>query len=230
MTAWIHASPYLTRFPAALDPSPYPHTLRYRTESADPDVGEPVLPNWWPGSTAPLVYVTFGTVTASLDGVSDDLYRAAITSLSDLDARVLVTTGRGHRPALGPLPPRVHVEEWVDQADVMREASVVVCHGGSGTVLGALAFDVPVVVVAMFADQPVNGRRLVDAGAGVLLARPVGSATQLGGINDDTIGSLRKAVHAVLGQADFRDAARAIATDLSAAPDVAVCLSQAIQG
>lgn len=38
---------------------------------------------------------------------------------------------------LGPIPTDVHVEPWVSQGRVFRHAAVVVCHGGSGTTLGA---------------------------------------------------------------------------------------------
>lgn len=46
----LWASPYLTRFPASVDPSPFPTTVRYRepvASSAGP------LPDWWRGSSAP---------------------------------------------------------------------------------------------------------------------------------------------------------------------------------
>jgi len=63
----IKASAYLTRFPPSVDPSPYPATLRFR-EAGPADVGGPPsapLPDWWEGSDAPLVYVTFGTMAAA---------------------------------------------------------------------------------------------------------------------------------------------------------------------
>ncbi|MBV8931935.1 MAG: hypothetical protein JO285_05195, partial [Kutzneria sp.] len=60
----LHASPYLTRLPAALDPSPFPVTHRFR-EPAEPPGGP--LPDWWNGQDTPLVYVTFGSVTGGFD-------------------------------------------------------------------------------------------------------------------------------------------------------------------
>jgi len=226
VTSRIHASRYLSRFPAKLDPSPYPHTFRYRMDSSCPDPTA-VLPNWWPGTIAPLVYITFGTVTGSL-GASDQLYQAALAAVGTLDVRVLMTTGRGHTPDLGPLPPQVHVEEWVSQGEVLREASAVVCHGGSGTVLGALAGGIPMVIVAMFADQPANARRVVDAGAGLLLTQPAGSANDRAHLDKDAVRELRTALHAVLTQDKFRDAARQIAHQVDATPDVAAVLSTAL--
>ena len=62
VAAAIRAAPYVTRFPASVDPSPWADTRRYR-EPAPP--ARP-LPDWWPGDERPLVYVTFGSVTGHL--------------------------------------------------------------------------------------------------------------------------------------------------------------------
>ncbi len=90
--------------------------------------------------------------------------------MRDLDVRVLLTVGRQFdSAALGPVPDNVHVETWVDQARVFDRAEVVVCHGGSGTVFGAVAAGVPLVVVPVFADQFENGHRVAGTGAGVVV-------------------------------------------------------------
>lgn len=78
---------------------------------------------------------------------------------------MLLTVGRRFDPsALGAVPGNVHVEGWVEQADALGAATLVVCHGGLGTVYAALAAAVPVVVVPAFADQFLNGRRIAAAG------------------------------------------------------------------
>lgn len=155
-------SPYLTRLPASMDPSPYAVTHRYH-EPLRPGV----LPDWWGGAEEPLVNVTLGTEAGALP-TAVGLYRAVVDAVSALPVRVLLTTGH-HIDAsdLGPLPPHVHVEPWVPQADVLRGASLVVCHGGSGTVYGALAAGVPLVCVPLFADQPENADLVTGAGAGM---------------------------------------------------------------
>lgn len=100
---------------------------------------------------------------------------AAVAALGAVDARVLLTVGHRFDPALlGPVPPHVHVEHWVDQADVLASADLVVCHGGSGTVYGALAAGVPLVVVPVFADQFENARRAARAGAALVVEVPPG--------------------------------------------------------
>ena len=164
LTAELRAQPYLTRFPASLDPSPFPTTVRFGVPGVT--TTEP-LPDWWDGSRSPLVYVTFGTVLGYMTFAAD-VYRIALAALAGLDARVLLTVGGRLEPAsLGPIPANVHVEPWIDQDRVLAGAELVVCHGGSGTVFGAVAAGVPLVVVPVFADQFENGRRVARSGAGM---------------------------------------------------------------
>lgn len=159
----MRAMPYLTSFPAALDGSPFPTTIRFHS----PRRPQAALPDWWDGSQAPLIYLTFGTVLGFMS-IAADVYRTALEALADVDARVLLTIGRRFdQAALDAVPEHVHVEAWVEQDRVLEEAALVVCHGGSGTVYGALAAGVPVVTVPLFADQFDNGRRIAAAGAGL---------------------------------------------------------------
>jgi UDP:flavonoid glycosyltransferase YjiC (YdhE family) len=161
----MRSMPYLTRFPAELDPSPFPATVRFHA----PRGAAAPLPDWWAGSTAPLVYATFGTVLG-FTSIAAEVYRAALDALAGLDARVLLTVGRRFDASeLAGVPEHVHVEPWVEQDRVLPDADLVVCHGGSGTVYGALAAGVPVVCVPLFADQLDNGRSVAAAGAGLTL-------------------------------------------------------------
>lgn len=207
--AAIRASSYLTLFPESLeDPEgtapPVIHRFR------DPGGAPPApLPDWWPGDERPLVYVSFGSVAGTLP-FAGQLYGAALEAAAGLPARTLLTVG--NETDLAPLagaPPHVRVERWVPQAGVFAEASVVVCHGGSGTTLGALAAGLPQVVVPLFADQPENARRVAAVGAGVV-AEPVPEA-------------LRDAVVEVLGDPAYARRAGEIAAEIAElpAPDAA---------
>src|SRR5580698_1420247 len=49
---------YLSRLPTSLDPSPFPHTLRYRGDEV-PELAEP---GPWSQGSGPLIYLTFGSV------------------------------------------------------------------------------------------------------------------------------------------------------------------------
>src|SRR5437764_4794869 len=88
LVAALRSSPYLTRFPEPLDPSPFPETIRFHEEQSPKP-----LPDWWRGSDAPLVYVTFGTVLGHMT-IAADVYRQVVDALADVPARVLLTVGR----------------------------------------------------------------------------------------------------------------------------------------
>jgi UDP:flavonoid glycosyltransferase YjiC (YdhE family) len=147
VAATIAASPYLSSFPARLDPSPWHDTRRFRAAHEPPQP----LPDWWSGDTRPAIHVTLSEpyLATSLRPAASS--RAVLEAVNELPARVLVTTGRTIDPgALDPRSPRTHIEQWVPQHDVFAHARLVVCHGGSGTTFGALAAGLPLVICPLF--------------------------------------------------------------------------------
>ncbi|HET6500507.1 MAG TPA: glycosyltransferase [Amycolatopsis sp.] len=113
-----------------------------------------------------LGYVTLGTIYGAVD-----LLRRVIDGLVRLGLRVLVATGPSVDPAeLGELPASVSIERWVPQAKLWPCVDVAVHHGGSGTMLGALAHGVRQLIVPQAADQPTNARTVAEAGAGLALS------------------------------------------------------------
>jgi len=202
------SAPRLTTLPASVDAAAAETGTQRFSEAARDARPEP-LTDWWGGAADPLVYVSFGTVAAGI-GMFPDLYLAAAGALADVPVRVLMTTGGSADPAaLGPLPPNVHVERWCDEAQVLPQASVVVSHGGFGTLLRVLAAGVPMVVVPLFADQGYNARRVHDTGIAIGLdGGPAG------------IGELGAAVKRVVGDPAFRTAAHRTAEEMRSQPDV----------
>ena len=131
--------------------------------------GRSRCPDWWDGSDAPLVYVSFGSAAAG-NGFFPAVYRGAVDALADEPIRVLLTLGTEVDPLdLGPVPDNVHVERWVPQGAVMPHAAAMVGHGGSGSTLMAMAAGMPLAVVPLFADQPINAARVAALGAGLAL-------------------------------------------------------------
>jgi UDP:flavonoid glycosyltransferase YjiC (YdhE family) len=213
LSARIAATPYLTFFPSSLDsghgPDPSP-THRFRP----PQPAPAPLPDHWHGDNRPLVYVTFGSVTASVPFAAP-IYDVALEAVADLPARVLLTTGHGvEAGGMSPPGPHVHIAPWVPQADVLACASAVVCHGGSGTTLGALAAGVPLVIAPLFADQPENARRVAELGAGVVVGpREPGAPTVAVDPAD-----LRHAITDVLSDRAAAAVARRLAGEIDALP------------
>jgi UDP:flavonoid glycosyltransferase YjiC (YdhE family) len=111
-----------------------------------------------------LVYFTLGSI---FNLESGDLYDRVLRGLRDLPFTVVATVGAAIDTAmLGPQPPNVHVERFVAQSAILPHCRAVVSHGGSGTVLGALAYGAPQVLLPMGADQPFNAARCDALGVG----------------------------------------------------------------
>jgi UDP:flavonoid glycosyltransferase YjiC (YdhE family) len=203
----LHREHALTQFPASLEVPgttlPPTHRFRATRKEAAP------LPDWWPGRQGPFVYATLGTVVGTMDA-QRSAYRVVLDAVGGLPARVLLTTGAElTADTLGAIPANVRVERFVPQDEVIPHADAVLCHGGSGTVLGTLAAGVPMVVAPLFADQPFNAARVAAAGAGVAVRPHAPRADEL-----------RAALERVLREDSFRAAARRVAAEIGALPSV----------
>ena len=220
----LAAAPILTTIPEELeDPAVRPpaRTSRFRF-AVGPGAEE--LPQWWPGNEDPLVYLTFGSVAAGAHlPYYPALYRSAIAALAPLGVRVLVTVGDAERELeeLGEVPPNVHVETWVTHDDVARSADVIVCHGGFGSTLGALAHGTPLVVLPLFSgDQWLNGDAVARVGAGITVADDRTARNVLELPAAETVGELAGAVESVIDDGTYRRAAVRIADSMRALPPV----------
>jgi UDP:flavonoid glycosyltransferase YjiC (YdhE family) len=172
-----------------------PATTHYRPFTHEPS----------PDDGAESVYVTLGTV---FNLESGDLFTRVLAGVGELPVDVVATVGDGIDPGeLGPLPSRIRVERFVPQAEVMAHSSIVVSHGGSGSVLGALAHGLPQVLIPMGADQPLNAGRCGELGLARVLD-PVAATPE----------DIRDAVAEVLADRSYRDAAEALQAEFAALP------------
>lgn len=209
----LKCEPYLTRFPASMDPPLFSSTLRYRESPLRP--ARP-LPDWWKGSLSPLIYVTFGSVLGHMT-IAPQVFKMAIGAVSQVKGvRVLMTVGRGFDiSSIGRIPAHVHVEPWVEQVDALSAATLTVCHGGSGTVLGALGAGVPLVVVPFFADQFDNAARVARAGAGIAVEVP---RVEHEHVSADDLAATKteifRAINSVVGNSSFKEHTALISKEL----------------
>ena len=154
----------------------------------------------------PTVYVTLGTIW----NTDLDIFRLVIEALSDR-VNLIVTVGRQNDPAtLGPPPSGVVIRSYIPQHEFLPWCDAVVAHGGAGTVLGALAYGVPLLVVPQGADQWSNADQIVTAGAGLRLLRDELSAV-----------AVRDCVMALLNDPSYRGAASKIKDEIGAMPSAA---------
>jgi UDP:flavonoid glycosyltransferase YjiC (YdhE family) len=204
-----------TTVPAALDMPQGDHgstssDLVWRFQDTSLTTGTGKLPDPWGAPGNPLVYVTFGSVTAGLAPFAA-LYAETLEALSDLPVRVLMTTGQtGDHLSLKAAPANAHVERWWPQAEVMPLAAASVGHGGFGTTMMALAAGVPQVVIPLFAfDQAVNAGRVAASGAGIRLSSGPAS-----------VADIPAALRRVLTDPAFGAGAQRVAADMEALADM----------
>ena len=150
------------------------------------------------------MYATLGTVHSG-----PDLLAAIVDALADERLEVVVTTGPVDPASLGPQPAHIHLARWIPQVDLLGHCDAVVTHAGFGTMAATLTRGVPLVMLPISADQPMNARRAADAGVGIALAPA-----------DRTAGAIRAAVDAVLTDASYATAATAAATQTAAQPPI----------
>src|SRR4051794_9979438 len=117
-----------------------PDRVRYiGPQIGDPRWAKPWVSPWPKSDSRPLVAVSFSTTFQNHAGV----LQRVIDALAFLPARVLVTLGGSIRP--GELRPGANcvIVESAPHDVVMREASLVVTHGGHGTVMRGLVSRAP---------------------------------------------------------------------------------------
>jgi UDP:flavonoid glycosyltransferase YjiC (YdhE family) len=208
--------------PSYRDPRfPLPDTARaLRPLTPEPPAGV-AAPAWLANlDDRPTVYLTLGTIFNTESG---DLFPRLLAGLRALDVNLVVTVGHHIDPAeFGPQPPGVRIERYVPQALLLPHCDLVVSHGGSGSVMGALEHGLPMVLAPMGADQPLNGARCAALGLG----RVVDAVAA-------TPNDVRAAAADVLADPAYRAAAGRIRAEMAAlpGPDHAVeLLSRVDQG
>lgn len=199
--------PYLDLWPEQLRPRDveWDLTTRWpvRPEGVMPVAGDrPAILEGLPHEQT--VYVTAGTSHNTRPGVLETV----VTALRGEGVNVVVTIGRdGDIARFGTQPDHVRIAHYVPQAQVLPWVDVVVCHAGAGTVLGALAHGVPLVVTPMATDQFDTAAQVADAHVGVIADSGMPSRD-----------GVRDAVRAVRSDPSYRESAAAIATRIAAMP------------
>ncbi|MFN2471166.1 MAG: glycosyltransferase [Gaiellaceae bacterium] len=190
----------------AFPPPPTAHAFRGITAAS---AANNLVPPWSVAlHGAPTVYFTLGTV---FNMESGDLLVRVLAGLRELPINLVVTVGHHIDPVeLGPQPASIHIERYVPQSVVLPRCDLVVSHGGSGSVIGALAHGLPLVLIPMGADQPHNAARCAELG----VARVLDAV-------EATPETVRAAVSTVLGDPTYRRAAERIRDEIATLPEPA---------
>ena len=118
-----------------------------------------------PPGEAPLVLVAPSTAHDS----ENHLVRTALVALADEPVRVVATTNRvvPQRPI--EIPANAVLVDWLSYSQLMPIASLVISHGGHGTVARALSAGTPVLICPIIGDMSETAMRVAWAKAGLSL-------------------------------------------------------------
>jgi UDP:flavonoid glycosyltransferase YjiC (YdhE family) len=88
---------------------------------------------------------------------------------------------------------------------------MVLCHGGSGTMLDALSHGLPLVLVPVAADQPENAQRCLELGVARVIEPDQHAGAELA-------QAIRDATRQVLSGASYRQAAQRLHREIEELP------------
>ncbi|HEY0414279.1 MAG TPA: nucleotide disphospho-sugar-binding domain-containing protein [Allosphingosinicella sp.] len=176
-------------------PATLPSNVRYVGPQIDPPAwAAPFVFPWPPGDRRPLALVAFSTTFQGHVGV----IQRVVDAIADLPMRGLVTLGDTIAPEEVASPDNVRLVHSAPHDAVMRQAAIVVTHGGHGTVVRALLHRLPMLVMPHGRDQNDNAVRVTERGAGLALP------------NTATTAEIRAALSRLLSEPAFGRAAAAL--------------------
>jgi UDP-N-acetylglucosamine transferase subunit ALG13 len=159
----------------------------------------------WIGSrrARPMIYVTMGTVFSDVV-----VFQQVLDGLARSSFDVVVTVGKAGNPAeLRVRSDNVYIDRYIPQAQVLRHADVMVCHAGSGALLGVLNQAVPMLAIPRGADQFMNAGRVVETGIGLALLP-----------DEVTSEAVLSQVHRLLDDARFKAIGRSFMREIRGMP------------
>ena len=118
-----------------------------------------------PPGDEPLVLIAPSTAHDS----GNHLVRTALAALADAPVRVVATTNRVRPRSPIEVPANAVLVDWLSYSQLMPAASLVVSHGGHGTVARALGAGTPVLICPIIGDMSETAMRVSWAEAGLSL-------------------------------------------------------------
>ena len=109
----------------------------------------------------PIVYISLGSII-SYKG----FYKKCIRTFANKDMSIILNTGRIKPEWLGKIPDNIYAYSFVPQIDVLRHSNVFLTHCGMNSVIEAMSYGVPMVVMPLINDQVSNAKRIIEIGIG----------------------------------------------------------------
>jgi len=158
----------------------------------------------------PLIFASMGT----LQNQQFEVFHTIAEAGAGLDAQLVITLGRRGAPTpplLRALPGMPLVVPYAPQRELLARAAVAITHAGLNTALEALVHGVPMVALPVTNDQPGVAARLERLGVAEVVSRAALEPAVL-----------RRAIHRVMVEPSYRQAAWAARAQLARRPGAAI--------
>lgn len=114
----------------------------------------------------PLIYASLGT----LQNTKFDVFSCIASACQDLDVQLVISHGGGlTEEQVAQLVGDPLVVSYAPQLELLKQATLVITHGGLNTVLDALACGVPLVALPQGFEQPTIAARIEHTGVGAVI-------------------------------------------------------------
>jgi len=161
-------------------------------------VGPSIFPRYGPSdisynklSSYPVLYVSLGSVFNNVLF----FYDICLAAFGNQSRQVVISTGNSINIAdFGPLPHNVIMCPHVPQLDILQQAEVFITHGGLNSIMEALYYEVPLVVVPQTREQRIFARRIEELELGIAIENKTAITAYI----------LRKAVEQVISSKTIR--------------------------
>lgn len=103
----------------------------------------------------PIIYISMGSIISS-----KVFCRRCLRAFGGKYMTVILSTGKVNPESLGKLPDNFYAYSVVPQLEVLQYADLFITHGGMNSVNEAMYYGVPMLVMPIINDQPVNAAQV----------------------------------------------------------------------
>lgn len=117
----------------------------------------------------PLIYMSRGTIH---EKEAVDIFNKCINVLGQVNCNAIISTGGfTYKNQFNNLPSNVKLFDFVDQKQILQDASIFITHGGITGVREAISNSVPMIFYPEATDQYISAEQIEKFGAGIWLKK-----------------------------------------------------------
>lgn len=143
-----------------------------------------------PDNGKPIIYASLGTLFTDWP----EFFHMLFAATKDLPVNVVASIGKTlTAEKLAPIPENVTVANYLPQLDILQKADLFITHAGTGSVMEALSYAVPMIAIPMMPEQGITAARLAELNLGITFDK-----------NTLTTEMLKTAIEKVLGDPAYQ--------------------------